>query len=100
MSTFPNPMTDSKPIRVAGVQMNVDFADNASNLGRMQASLKEAAGAGATLVIFPECALSGCCYESLEEAMSTASTTDARKCTEPRIERRKGLNHGLHGRHG
>ena len=54
--------------------MNVDFADNASNLARMQSSLKAAAEAGAMLVIFPECALSGYCYESLDEAMPCAET--------------------------
>ncbi|MFT5493802.1 MAG: hypothetical protein ACI8V5_004203, partial [Limisphaerales bacterium] len=39
MSTLPNLMTESNLIRVAGVQMDVAFADNASNLARMSASL-------------------------------------------------------------
>ena len=74
MSTLPNLMTESNLIRVAGVQMDVAFADNASNLARMSASLSEAAEAGAKLAIFPECALSGYCFENFDEAMACAET--------------------------
>ena len=52
--------------------MNVDFADPATNLERMTARLAEAAANGARLVIFPECAVTGYCFEAREEAMACA----------------------------
>jgi predicted amidohydrolase len=38
----------------------------------MVAMLEETSGAGARLTVFPECALAGYCFESLEEAMPWA----------------------------
>src|SRR5258706_6402751 len=55
-------------IRIAAVQMDVKFADREGNLARMLAKLEAAAGQGAALVVFPECALPGYCFESLDEA--------------------------------
>jgi predicted amidohydrolase len=40
----------------------------------MRSRLREAAGHGARLVVFPECALSGYCFESKEEAWPHAET--------------------------
>jgi 5-aminopentanamidase len=54
--------------KIAAVQMDCAFADNAQNLATIRARLREAAGNGAQLVIFPECALPGYCYESKAEA--------------------------------
>lgn len=54
--------------KIAAVQMDCVFADNARNLDAIRARLHEAASKGAQLVIFPECALPGYCYESKEEA--------------------------------
>ena len=54
--------------KIAAVQMDCAFADKAKNLETIRARLREAAGNGAQLVIFPECALPGYCYESLDEA--------------------------------
>ncbi len=65
-------MKKPAPIRVAGVQMNVDLGDPSANLRRMKTRLAEAADAGARLVIFPECAITGYCFESREEAMACA----------------------------
>jgi predicted amidohydrolase len=59
---------------IAAVQMDVAFGESARNTDAMIARLEEAAGHGAALVVFPECALSGYCFESLEEA---------RMCAEP-----------------
>jgi predicted amidohydrolase len=56
------------PITIAAVQMNVDLADKESNLRRMLFFLEQTAGEGAKLTIFPECALTGYCFDSLEEA--------------------------------
>ncbi len=57
------------PITIAGVQMDVRLADRAANLAKMVDRLREAAELGARLVAFPECALAGYCYDSLEEAL-------------------------------
>src|SRR5881275_692911 len=54
--------------KIAAVQMDCAFADKARNLATIRANLVEAAEHGARLVIFPECALPGYCYESKAEA--------------------------------
>jgi predicted amidohydrolase len=54
--------------KIAAVQMDCAFADRAKNLEVIRTKLHEAASNGAQLVIFPECALPGYCYESKEEA--------------------------------
>ena len=54
--------------------MDVKFADPASNLERMKLRLAEAAEGGARLVIFPECALTGYCFEVREDAMAVAES--------------------------
>lgn len=56
------------PWKIATVQMDCVFADQARNLEAIRAKLREAADKGAQLVIFPECALPGYCYESKDEA--------------------------------
>lgn len=54
--------------KIAGVQMDCRFADVAANLTAMRSRLGEAAARGARLVIFPECVVSGYCFQSKEEA--------------------------------
>ena len=54
--------------KIAAVQMDVHFGQVARNLGHIREKLAEAAGQGARLVIFPECALTGYCFESKDEA--------------------------------
>ncbi len=54
--------------KIAAVQMDCAFADKTKNLDTIRARLREAADNGAQLVIFPECALPGYCFESQEEA--------------------------------
>lgn len=49
---------------VAGVQTDCALADPTANLARMTRRLAEAAGRGAKLVVFPECALTGYGFES------------------------------------
>ena len=63
-------MSDS--IRIAGVQMDVRLGDKANNLDRIEQFLHQAVDQGAKLVVFPECAVSGYCFESLEEARQYA----------------------------
>jgi predicted amidohydrolase len=55
-------------MKIAGVQMDVAFKDASKNLARMAAFLKETSANGASLTVFPECAATGYCFESLDEA--------------------------------
>ncbi len=58
-------MTDT---HIACVQMDVQIGEVAVNRDKIIARLHEAARHGAQLVIFPECALTGYCFDSLAEA--------------------------------
>jgi predicted amidohydrolase len=64
----------SATIKIAGVQMNVSFADKTANLERIIKSTEAAALDGAKLVAFPECAIPGYCFESRDEALPFAET--------------------------
>lgn len=55
-------------MRIAGVQMDFQLADVEGNLNRMIEKMRETRRGGATLTIFPECALTGYCFNSIEEA--------------------------------
>jgi len=59
----------TETVRVAAVQMDVALMEVEQNLDAIEQALEEAAGAGARLVVFPECAVTGYCFESLEEAL-------------------------------
>ena len=61
-------------MKVAAVQMDVKILENEYNLKRILDHMEQAAHAGAKLVVFPECALSGYCFSSREEAMPAAET--------------------------
>src|SRR5688500_20182619 len=61
-------------VRVAAVQMNVLFGQAAENCRQMERHLRSAAKQGAQLVAFPECALAGYCFDSLDEARPHAET--------------------------
>lgn len=53
---------------IAAVQMDCLFGQPEANLAAMRSRLAQAARRQARLVIFPECALTGYCYRSREEA--------------------------------
>jgi predicted amidohydrolase len=53
---------------IAGVQMDCRLADPAANLAAVRRKLRDAAHHGAQLVVFPECVLSGYCFNSKSEA--------------------------------
>src|SRR5262249_19888785 len=61
-------------MRIAGVQMDFQLADISGNLNRMIERLRESRKGGADLTIFPECALTGYCFSSIEEARPYAET--------------------------
>jgi predicted amidohydrolase len=54
--------------KIACVQMDVAIGDINANREKIIDRLRAAADGGAQLVIFPECALTGYCFDSLEEA--------------------------------
>ena len=58
--------------KIAGVQMDCVLGDKARNLAAIRAGLRHAAGHGARLVVFPECALTGYCFEGRDEALPFA----------------------------
>jgi 5-aminopentanamidase len=60
----------SKTIAIA--QIDIAFADRPRNLERMIQVLEETAAKGAKLTVFPEAALAGYCFDSLEEARPQA----------------------------
>ncbi|MBZ5514416.1 MAG: carbon-nitrogen hydrolase family protein [Acidobacteriia bacterium] len=61
-------------MKVAAVQMDVKILEKEHNLARIIAKLEEATRAGAGLAVFPECALTGYCFTSREEAWPLAET--------------------------
>jgi predicted amidohydrolase len=69
-------MSEPPTIRVAGVQMEPKLGDVKHNLGQILARLATAAGEGARLVVFPECALTGYGFRSRDEARVHAEPAD------------------------
>ena len=51
-------------LKIAGVQINPKLMDKSANLALILRHLEDAAASGAHLVVFPECSLSGYCFES------------------------------------
>jgi predicted amidohydrolase len=62
--------------RVAAVQMDVHIGENAKNAARIVEKLGIAAGEGAEFIVFPECATSGYCFDSVDAAMPYAEADD------------------------
>ncbi|MEQ1824375.1 MAG: carbon-nitrogen hydrolase family protein [Pirellula sp.] len=61
-------------IPVAGVQMDIQIGDANKNVERMAGWLQDDRTQSARLVVFPECAVSGYCFESKAEGMGVAET--------------------------
>jgi len=62
--------------KVACVQMDVSIGNVEANRQAIVDRIQTAADSGARLIIFPECALTGYCFESLEEAIPYAESLD------------------------
>jgi predicted amidohydrolase len=60
--------------KIACVQMDCALGDKGRNLTTIRDGLRRAAALGARLVAFPECALTGYCYEGRDEALPFAET--------------------------
>jgi 5-aminopentanamidase len=58
----------TQPTTIAIAQIDIAFADKPRNLARMIEVLGQAAAKGAKLVVFPEAALTGYCFDSLADA--------------------------------
>src|SRR5215470_7740678 len=63
-------------LRAACVQMDVELGQIEANRRKIVSKIREAAQSGAELVVFPECALTGYCFDSLEEAAPFAEPLD------------------------
>lgn len=61
-------------MRIAAVQMDFTIADIDGNLRRMIEKVRETRLGGAELTIFPECALTGYCFTTIDEARPYAET--------------------------
>ncbi len=59
-------------VTVAVGQTNPLMRNRAHNLAQIERMTREAARKGARLIVFPECALTGYCYASREEALEDA----------------------------
>jgi 5-aminopentanamidase len=59
-------------MKIAGVQMDVSLGEIDANLEKMAAFVRQTSAAGARLTVFPECAATGYCFESLDEARKFA----------------------------
>lgn len=58
--------------RISGIQTNVALADKSANLATMLEWLTRPELADSNLIVFPECMLTGYCFNSLEEALPYA----------------------------
>lgn len=61
-------------VKIAAVQMEPVLMANRKNLDKILFNTKLAAGEGANLIVFPECALSGYVFASREEAIPFMET--------------------------
>jgi predicted amidohydrolase len=67
-------------LKIAAVQMDVTLGEKSRNLDRITAALEETSQHGAQLTIFPECAVTGYCFDSLEEALPFSESVSGPSC--------------------
>jgi predicted amidohydrolase len=72
MTPRPPPSESTVPFTAAAAQIDIEIGRPAKNLERMLACLHETARRGAKLTVFPECALTGYCFDDVEEARGHA----------------------------
>ena len=61
-------------MQISAVQTDVTLGDKAANLRQLIQTLAAEAQLGSRLIVFPECLLTGYCFESRDEAMQHAET--------------------------
>src|SRR5690606_36342814 len=59
-------------VKIAAAQIDVALGQVHANLLRIEEIVAETARHGAQLTVFPECVLTGYCFDSLEEALPYA----------------------------
>ena len=64
----------SEIVRIAAVQINPALMNPRKNLEKIVGNIREAAQNKASLIVFPECSLSGYLFQSREEALPFAET--------------------------
>jgi predicted amidohydrolase len=64
----------AKEVKIAGVQMEPKIKEKEKNLDRCLEEIERANKERAKLIIFPECALTGYCFYSREEALPIAES--------------------------
>lgn len=69
-------MSEAQSKRLAAVQMDVGFMEFQQNLERVLTKIDEVGKLGIDLAIFPECVLTGYCFDSRDEAMPLARAID------------------------
>ena len=62
--------------KIAGVQMDIQLSDAEENFANIERNIATTVAAGAQLTVFPECTLTGYCFEELEEALEVAQPID------------------------
>jgi predicted amidohydrolase len=65
-----------RPVRVCGVQLAPELGETPRNVASIVEETSAAAAEGAELIVFPEAALTGYVFESLEEALASAVAAD------------------------
>jgi predicted amidohydrolase len=59
-------------VKVAGIQTNPKILEKENNLNECLELIQTASSKGAKIIVFPECAITGYCFSSLEESLSIA----------------------------
>lgn len=63
-----------KNVKIAGVQMDSRILEKEKNVEECVKNIQIAANKGCHLIVFPECALTGYCFSTREEALTMAET--------------------------
>lgn len=61
-------------MQIAGIQTDVQLGDVTGNLDRLEQTVRSEVSQGTQLTIFPECYISGYCFDSIDEALPFAQT--------------------------
>jgi len=84
-------MAMDKKVKIAGLQMDPKILEKERNLARCLELIELTAKEGARLIVLPECALTGYCFSSLEEALPVAEPILG-SSTEKLVAACRGLN--------
>lgn len=63
-------------MQISGIQTDVVLGDVQANLKTMASRIKQETEAGSRLIVFPECFITGYCFNSLEEGLAYGEPVD------------------------